>query len=141
MNDGERIGLLETLAFAEKRAEDAEWRLGQAPHAMMCSYGSNGICSCYKSARRPSTKKNVVEMPAATYTAALFSVPCGSEIIKLAGTLDGFIDLATSGGTYSLSLLEAKALAVAICGAIVDVEGRCLFDRDALLLPHKGATE
>lgn len=138
--DGERAGLLETLAFAEKRAEEAEWRLTQGPHALTCDYGSIE-CTCYKAGKvpfKPSyfdqiTTRSITEIPAKTYTSKLFSVPCGAEILKLSGTLDGFIDLATANATYPLTIDEAKALRVALSGAIADVETKCLYDSDALL--------
>ena len=72
---------------------------------------------------------NLIEMPPSTFKAKLFE----TEHFKVAGTLDGFVDLATSDGTYQLSLDEAQALASALNGAIADIKSNCLYDRDALL--------
>lgn len=71
----------------------------------------------------------LLQMPKPTFTAKLFE----SGAFKVAGTLDGFIDLATPRGTYTLSLEDAHSLAMAICNAIGDVKANCLYDRDALL--------
>jgi hypothetical protein len=79
--------------------------------------------------RNEAIVSNLIQMPANTYTAKLFE----SGVFKLAGTLDGFIDLATPRGTYALSLDEANGLAMAICNAIGDVKENCLYERDALL--------
>lgn len=72
---------------------------------------------------------SVVQMLPRTYTAKLFEA--GSH--KVAGTLDGFIDLAMPGCTYQLSIQEAEELATALSGAIADVKANCLYDRDPLL--------
>lgn len=79
---------------------------------------------------------NLLVMPPRTFTAKLFTVPWESNSFKLAGTLDGFIDLAVPcGGTYPLSLGEAKQLASALTSAIVDIESNCLYEKDALQSP------
>lgn len=71
----------------------------------------------------------VIQMSPRTYTAELFE----AGLFKTAGTLDGFIDLATPNGTYPLTLAEAHDLAMALCSAIADVKTNCLYDSDALL--------
>jgi hypothetical protein len=76
----------------------------------------------------------IIEMPPQTYNAKLFSSPWEGKTFKLAGTLDGFIDLAVpKGGTYPLSLEEARSLVDALNIAITDVQTRCLFEKDSLL--------
>ena len=72
---------------------------------------------------------NILIMPPRTFNAKLFK----SESFKAAGTLDGFIDLATSAGTFTLALSEAKGLSDALNSAIADVENNCLYERDSLL--------
>jgi len=71
----------------------------------------------------------VIQMPPRTFRAKLFE----AGAFKAAGTLDGFIDLATPNGTYVLSIETAQALAMAVCNAIGDVKTNCLYDDDALL--------
>lgn len=69
-----------------------------------------------------------------TFRAKLFDVPWESEVLKLAATLDGFIDLSIpQGKTYPLSMEEARKLSVALNGAIADVESNCLHECDELL--------
>jgi hypothetical protein len=76
----------------------------------------------------------ILQFPPNTYNAKLFSVDYGfSHSFKVAGTLDGFIDLATPQGTWPLSITEARELANALNASIADVEDNCLYDRDALL--------
>jgi hypothetical protein len=71
-----------------------------------------------------------------TFKAKLFQVPWETEHFKVVGTLDGFIDLAVPhGGTYPLSLDEARSLATALSDAISDVKEHCLYERDALAAP------
>jgi len=76
----------------------------------------------------------VMEMPKKTYVAKLHEAQWGPCILKVAGTLDGFIDLAMPGRTYPLSLSEARALIAALSGTIADVEANCMYDRDSLLV-------
>jgi len=71
----------------------------------------------------------VIQMPSRTFTAKLFE----AGAFRVAGTLDGFIDLATPNGTYPLTIEEAHNLAMALCNAIGDVKVNCLYDGDALL--------
>jgi hypothetical protein len=80
------------------------------------------------------TTKRILQFPPNTYTAKLFEVSYSSGTsFKVAGTLDGFIDLATPKGTWPLSLTEASDLAKALNDAVADVETSCLFNNDALL--------
>lgn len=72
---------------------------------------------------------SVLQMPQRTFTAKLFE----AGAFKVAGTLDGFIDLATPNGTYPLSLEEVTALSEALKRAAADVEANCIYDRDSLL--------
>lgn len=75
----------------------------------------------------------LIQMPSNTYRAKLFSVPHGENEFLVAGTLDGFIDLATPNGTYQLSLLEAEGLGAALGMSIADIKDNCLYDLDAHL--------
>ena len=76
-----------------------------------------------------------------TYTAKAFSVSGFGPSIVLAGTLDGYIDMAigdASGhhyGTWQLDRYKARALIAALHGVIDDITANCLFDQDALLEP------
>lgn len=73
-----------------------------------------------------------LQMPPRTFSAKLFRVAWESREFKIAGTLDGFIDLATPNGTYPLDLGEARELVEAIKSAVADVEKNCLYDSDVL---------
>ena len=74
-------------------------------------------------------------MPSPIYNAQLFQSPYATTQFKLAGTLDGFIDLAVpEGKTYPLSLAEAEALAQALISAIGDVKTHCLYEKDPRLI-------
>lgn len=73
---------------------------------------------------------NVIAMPPLTFTAKLFD----TGYFKVAGTLDGFIDLATPEGTYQLPLAQAESLADALVKSVADVKANCLYDRDELLV-------
>ena len=80
----------------------------------------------------------VLKFPSPTYRAKSFTSPFENEEFQLSGTLDGFIDLAVpNGGTYPLSVEEAKLLVAALSGAIADVQANCLYERDALLVGGK----
>jgi hypothetical protein len=71
-----------------------------------------------------------------TFTAKLFSVPCGAGTFMIAGTLDGFVDLATpESGTYQMSTDEASRLAEALRASVVDIEANCKYEEDPLLQP------
>jgi hypothetical protein len=72
---------------------------------------------------------SVVKFPSRTYTAKLFEV----EDFKVAGTLDGYLDLAVPGVTYQISPMKALALATALRSAVEDVRANCLYDNDVLL--------
>lgn len=74
----------------------------------------------------------ILRMPARTFTAKIAKVPWETTAFKLAGTLDGFIDLATPGGTYPLSLQEAESLVAALEEVIDDVRRNCLYELDSL---------
>lgn len=76
-----------------------------------------------------------------SYDAKLFTVPASGLLFKIAGTLDGFVDLAiieTSGrsATYSVTIDEARLLADRLLNVAKDIQSNCLFDRDSLL--HSG---
>jgi hypothetical protein len=75
----------------------------------------------------------ILQFPSRTYTANLVEVGYFSTSFKVAGTLDGFIDLATPDGTWPLTLVEAKELSLALAAVATDVEKNCLYDRDVLL--------
>ena len=75
----------------------------------------------------------LVTMKARTFTAKLLL----AGQFKVAGTLDGFVDLATPQGTYALSLSEALELAKAIADAVADVQANCLYEDDVLLERRK----
>jgi hypothetical protein len=76
----------------------------------------------------------LLEMPRKTYTAKLIEVKWENRYFAVAGTLDGFIDLATpESGTYCLSLDEAKRLSDALITSIADVKNNCLYESDVLL--------
>lgn len=72
---------------------------------------------------------SILQMPARTYNAKLFE----AGHFKIAGTLDGFIDLSTPTGIYPLTLAEAEELKAVLSGSIADVKANCLYDSDALL--------
>jgi hypothetical protein len=73
---------------------------------------------------------NVVKLADRTYTAKLFEV----EGFKIAGTLDGFVDLATPNGpTFQISRDTALMLAAELMACVADINKNYLFDRDALL--------
>jgi hypothetical protein len=72
---------------------------------------------------------SIIKFPDRTYTAKLFEV----EDFKVAGTLDGYLDLALPGGTYQISPTKALALAAALRAAVEDVRANCLYDNDVLL--------
>jgi hypothetical protein len=74
----------------------------------------------------------VIKFPMRTYAAKLFEV----EDIKVAGTLDGYLDLALPGGTYLLSPAKALALADALIKSVEDIKANCLYDNDVLLSRH-----
>ena len=77
---------------------------------------------------------DLLELPARTYRAELFEVRWETGRFAVAGTLDGFIDLACpNAGTYVLNIEEARRLAEALSRAISDVQDHCMYDRDALL--------
>lgn len=71
----------------------------------------------------------LIQMPPHTFSAKLFEV----SGFKVAGTLEGTIDLATLNGTYLLSLDEAYALSKALADSIADVRDNCLYEKDSLL--------
>lgn len=75
----------------------------------------------------------IIEMPPKTYRAKLFEVSIGGSDFKVAGTLDGCIDLATTHGTYQLTEQEAFELAQALIESVKDVHANCLYDKDPLL--------
>ena len=80
----------------------------------------------------------LLNMPPPTFTAKLFEVPWETAHFAVAGTLDGFIDLAVpQGGTYQLSLEVARNLAEALTNSVADIQSNCLYDRDILLAPRK----
>ena len=55
---------------------------------------------------------DLLELPARTYRAELFEVRWETGRFAVAGTLDGFIDLACpNAGTYVLNIEEARRLA------------------------------
>lgn len=64
-----------------------------------------------------------------TYSAELFE----TKFFKVAGTLDGYIDIATKDGTYPVSIEEAAALSKALNACIGDISLNCLWDNDTLL--------
>lgn len=77
----------------------------------------------------------LLRIPDSTFNAKLFEVSWESEVFKVSGTLDGFIDLAVpKRGTYPLSVDEARNLSKALNGAISDVQANCLYEQDASLL-------
>ena len=86
--------------------------------------------------------ENVVQMPAKTYNAKLQTLILSGLEVKIAGTLDGFIDLAVLpihgiSRTYSLTQGDALLLISALHAVVDDIAKNCLFDRDALLEPRK----
>lgn len=81
----------------------------------------------------------VIAFPAKTYSAKLVELACSGLSIKIAGTLDGYIDFALTGAdgsyrTYSLTRDDAHRLIAGLHTVIADIEQNCLFDHDALLL-------
>lgn len=77
---------------------------------------------------------NVISMKPKTYRAQLFEMAGSGVNIKIAGTLDGFLDFALVGDkTYILTCEEAKRLADLLIAAIADVKTNCLYDNDVLL--------
>ena len=77
---------------------------------------------------------NIVSLERKTYTAKQFSVCINGNTFLISGTLDGFIDFALpKGGTYQLTLDEARILVASLNSAVEDVFKNCLYDRDALL--------
>lgn len=75
----------------------------------------------------------LIQLPPHTYRAKLFESPWETTCFPLTGTLDGFIDFAMpQGGTYPLSLDEARCLVVALNASIADVKENCLYGRDSL---------
>ena len=81
---------------------------------------------------------SMLQFPNRTYEAKAFTAPFETDCFQLSGTLDGLIDLAVpNGGTYPLSVDEAKLLVVALNGAIADVQENCLYERDARLIGGK----
>ena len=95
----------------------------------------------YSKLPAPSTTseaKKLLVMPNHTYTAALFKVDWEGKEFHIAGTLEGFIDLAIpNGGTYPLSLEGAGRLRDALTSSIKDVTTNCMYERDALLKEGK----
>ena len=74
-----------------------------------------------------------------TYEAKCFKVFGSGFEFQVAGTLDGFLDLAViqSDGshlTYNITCNDARALAAALNSGASDVQENCLFDRDPLLM-------
>lgn len=77
--------------------------------------------------------ENTAKIPVKTYVAKLFEITREGKSLKVAGTLDGSIDLATPRGTFTLSLDEARQLIAALKDSITDVSDNCLYERDDLL--------
>lgn len=78
----------------------------------------------------------ILQMPPQTYCAKLFEVACDGGVFRIAGTLDGAVDLALpEGGTYVLAMETAQRLASALLDVTDDIRRNCLYDRDALLQP------
>lgn len=96
-------------------------------HVAQCRYPH---CQTTGGCRDACSK--IARLPARTYAAKAF---CAAGF-QISGTLDGFIDFATSLGTWQITLDEARALIAAINGAMSDVQANCLYDRDALLEPN-----
>jgi hypothetical protein len=74
-----------------------------------------------------------------TYRAALKEILASGFQFKIAGTLDGFVDLAVtesdgSHRTYNISSSEARQLADALLFVVEDIGKNCLYDRDALIV-------
>ncbi len=73
-----------------------------------------------------------------TYRSILEQLSASGFEIKIAGTLDGFVDLAITESdgkhrTYNISPEEAKRLSGALLKVVDDIQRNCLYDRDALL--------
>jgi hypothetical protein len=80
----------------------------------------------------------VIAFPSNTYTARLEAFVASGLDVRIAGTLDGFIDLAIipadrPGLTYSLTCDDALLLIAALYSVVGDVREHCLYDRDPRL--------
>lgn len=75
---------------------------------------------------------DIIKFPARTYTAKLFEIGGFS----VAGTLDGYVDLATSVWTFQIEKSEAIAIAKALLACVDDINENCLYDKDILLERH-----
>ena len=81
----------------------------------------------------------VISFPAKTYSAKLVELACSGLSIKIAGTLDGYIDFALteaegSHRTYSFTRDDARQIIAGLHTIVADIERNCLFEHDALLL-------
>lgn len=78
----------------------------------------------------------VIKFPGRTYSAKLFK----AGNMQVAGTLDGYLDVAFPDLTYQLTLEDALGLVKALNASIADVRENCLYDKDALLEPPQRDT-
>jgi hypothetical protein len=82
---------------------------------------------------------NIVPFAHKTYTAKLEQLTASGLDIRIAGSLDGYIDFAVTpvdrpGLTYSLTRDDARRIIAALNAVIADVLENCLFEWDALLI-------
>ena len=72
-----------------------------------------------------------------TYSALLKTVKDSGFEFNVAGTLDGFVDLAITDRDghriYNISCNGARSLAAALLAVAEDIDKNCLYERDALL--------
>lgn len=85
---------------------------------------------------------SVVPFARRSYKAKPQSFMASGLRFDLAGTLDGFVDMAVTQSdgrhlTYSLTCDELRQLIAASHAVIEDIQTNCLFDRDPLLKPQR----
>lgn len=81
---------------------------------------------------------NVYQIKQKTYTAKPTKFSASGFGITIAGTLDGYIDLAITQSdgeslTYNMSCDDIRLLVAGLNTTIEDIRKNCLYDKDALL--------
>lgn len=80
------------------------------------------------------SQTTVIPFMPKSYDAKLSVVHLSGHELHIAGTLDGFIDFAIGGKTYSFTCDDARTLIAALHATVGDIQTNCLFDRDPLLM-------
>lgn len=76
-----------------------------------------------------------------SYEAKLVVVHASGMTLKVAGTLDGYLDFLVQANdgrhlTHQITRDDARSIIAALHTVVDDITTNCLFDRDPLLMPE-----